>query len=89
MNAPRITAPDSPALDELCSRLAELASSLESANWPAEQLRLCGEAGVYEWFLEPERGGQGWSEADLLAGYVKLAAACLTVIIAAIITRAF
>ena len=46
--------------------------------WPAEQLRLCGEAGVFEWFVEPELGGQGWSEAEVLRGYVKLAAACLT-----------
>ena len=43
-----------------------------------EQLRLCGEAGAFEWFIEPHLGGQGWSEADLLRGYVQLAAACLT-----------
>ena len=59
--------------------MAELASNLEGADaWPAEQLRLCGEAGVFEWFIEPQLGGQGWTEADVLRGYVKLAAACLT-----------
>jgi len=33
---------------------------------------------VFEWFAPVELGGQGWTEADLLRGYVKLAAACLT-----------
>lgn len=46
--------------------------------WPAEQLRLCGAAGVFEWFIPRELGGQEWSEADVLRGYVRLAAACLT-----------
>ena len=75
----RITSPDDPALDDLCRRLAELAPGLEQPGaWPADQLKLCGEAGVFEWFIEPELGGQGWSEADVLRGYVKLTAACLT-----------
>ena len=75
----RIRSPDDPALDDLCLRLAELAPGLEQPGaWPAEQLKLCGEAGVFEWFIEPELGGQGWGEADVLRGYVKLAAACLT-----------
>jgi alkylation response protein AidB-like acyl-CoA dehydrogenase len=75
----RITSPDDPALDALLARLAELSSELDAPDsWPAEQLRLCGESGVFEWFIEPEVGGQGWSEADLLRAYVQLAAACLT-----------
>jgi alkylation response protein AidB-like acyl-CoA dehydrogenase len=75
----RITSPNDPLLDELSSRLIALAPSLDRPNaWPAEQLKLCGEAGVFEWFAPTELGGQGWSEADLLRGYVKLAAACLT-----------
>jgi alkylation response protein AidB-like acyl-CoA dehydrogenase len=79
MPAARITTPDDPALGALCSRLADLSPSLEAADaWPAQQLRLCGEAGVFEWFIPLEHGGQGWSEADVLRGYVKLAAACLT-----------
>jgi alkylation response protein AidB-like acyl-CoA dehydrogenase len=75
----RITSPDDPALGALCARLAELAPALDVDDaWPAEQLRLCGKAGVFEWFIPTEYGGQGWSEADVLHGYVKLAAACLT-----------
>jgi alkylation response protein AidB-like acyl-CoA dehydrogenase len=79
MPAAVVTSPDDLALDSLCCRLIELAPSLETPDgWPAEQLRLCGEAGVFQWFLPVEQGGQGWSEADVLRGYVKLAAACLT-----------
>ena len=68
-----------PRLDRLCQRLAELAPALDAPDaWPAEQLALCGEAGVFAWFVAPQLGGQGWSEVDLLRGYIKLAAACLT-----------
>lgn len=75
----RITSPDDPKVEALCARLGELAQGLEEPGaWPGEQLRLCGEAGVFEWFVDRELGGQGWSEADVLRGYVKLAAACLT-----------
>jgi alkylation response protein AidB-like acyl-CoA dehydrogenase len=49
-----------------------------TGHWPAEQLRLCGEAGVFEWFLEPKHGGQGWSAEDVARGYMALASACLT-----------
>ncbi len=74
-----ITSPDDPLLERLCARLAELAPGLEQPGaWPGEQLRLCGEAGVFEWFVAQEHGGQDWSEADVLRGYVKLAAACIT-----------
>src|SRR5262245_13602105 len=75
----RITSPDDLLLDRLCARLAELAPRWEAPGaWPSESLGLCGTAGVHEWFLAPEHGGQGWSEADILRGYVRLAAACLT-----------
>jgi alkylation response protein AidB-like acyl-CoA dehydrogenase len=75
----RITSPDDPALQTLCSRLAELAPALEQPGaWPAEQLRLCAEAGVFEWFVPVVHGGQGWKESDALRGYVKLASACVT-----------
>ncbi|MEO2047088.1 MAG: acyl-CoA dehydrogenase family protein [Pirellulales bacterium] len=79
MNANIITSPDDPALAELCARLAELADELDqTGGWPAEQLKLCGEYGVYQWFLDPAWGGQAWSEEDILRGYMALSSACLT-----------
>ncbi len=76
---PVITSPDDPALAELCGRLAELAVDLDrEPHWPAQQLRLCGEYGVYEWFIDPAWGGQGWDEAQVVRGYLALAAACIT-----------
>jgi alkylation response protein AidB-like acyl-CoA dehydrogenase len=75
----RITSPADPALSELCGKLRAMAIELDTQpHWPAEQLRLCGEYGVYEWFLQPEWGGQGWSDADVVRGYHALSAACLT-----------
>ena len=56
-----ITSPDDAALRELCAQLRSLAGDLEGADaWPAEQLQLCADYGVFEWFLTPElvdRGG--------------------------------
>jgi alkylation response protein AidB-like acyl-CoA dehydrogenase len=74
-----ITSPDSPELAALCAHLADMAPHLDrDPHWPAEQLRLCGEAGVFEWFVDPAWGGQGWSEEQVVRGYLALGAACLT-----------
>jgi alkylation response protein AidB-like acyl-CoA dehydrogenase len=79
MASNRITSPDDAALKELCTRLAAMAAELDrSPKWPAEQLRLCGEYGVYEWFIDPAWGGQGWSEEQVVRGYLALSAACIT-----------
>lgn len=78
-NIPRITSPDDPGLTRLCSRLTELADATDrERRWPAEQLALCGAAGVHEWFVDRPLGGQGWSDADVTQGYLRLAEACLT-----------
>lgn len=75
----RITSVDDHQFAELCKRLEALAPQLDAAAaWPSEQLRLCAQAGVFEWFLPSEHGGQDWQECDLLRAYLKLAAACLT-----------
>jgi alkylation response protein AidB-like acyl-CoA dehydrogenase len=75
----RITSPDDPALADLCATLADRAIEMDrSGQWPAEQLRLCGEYGVYEWFIDPAWGGQGWNEEQLIRGYLALSAACVT-----------
>lgn len=74
-----ITSPDSPALAELCERLAAGAAAVDSSgSWPREQLRLCGEYGVFEWFAGHEWGGQAWSQSDIVRGYLALSGACLT-----------
>ena len=74
-----ILTPDDAQLNELCRRLSDLVGPLDvSDQWPAEQLRLCGESGVYRWFMPAEWGGQAWSDVDVLRGYLKLSAACLT-----------
>jgi len=71
--------PDDPALDALCASIAELAPALEEDGaWPGQQLALCGNAGVLEWFIPRRWGGQEWSEIDLLRAYMRLSAACLT-----------
>jgi alkylation response protein AidB-like acyl-CoA dehydrogenase len=74
----RITSPSDPALSELCQQLSALSPTLAEKGWPAEQLQLCGEFGVFEWFISESCGGQGWSEADVMRGYLALSQACLT-----------
>ena len=77
--ADTILSPDSPLLDELCRQLASCADALDtSGHWPAEQLDLCGRYGVFKWFVPVEAGGFGWSDADVIRGYLRLSQACLT-----------
>jgi len=75
----RIQSPDDPALAELCALLRERAIDIDrDGQWPAEQLRACGQAGVFEWFLDPAWGGQGWTDEQTVRGYLALSAACVT-----------
>ena len=77
--APLIRSPDDPNLAELCQRLSEHTAQIDrTGEWPGRSLQLCGEYGVYEWFLPHEWGGQAWSELDVVHGYLRLSAACLT-----------
>ena len=77
--APTITAPDHPALDELCQRLQAEAAEIErSGAWPTASLRLCADYGVFTWFVPRHGGGLEWSDVDLVRGYLRLSAACLT-----------
>lgn len=73
----KIYSPDDAQLQELCGQLRELSAS-SGDRWPSEQLRLCGEYGVYEWFLPHSVGGQQWNERQIVAGYLELSASCLT-----------
>ncbi len=79
MPTKKITSPDDPALVELCQALAELARELDVTDqWPTQQLQLCADYGVYEWFIAPEWGGQGWDTEAVVRGYLALSKACLT-----------
>jgi len=66
-------------LTDLVAELNRLADAApEPEIWPARQLQRCAERGVFEWFVPREFGGQAWSPADVTAGYLQLAKACLT-----------
>lgn len=74
-----ITSPDSPALAELCQRLAAEAGDVDArTQWPADQLRWCGQYGVFRWFLPKRWGGYDWALPDVVRGYLALSKACLT-----------
>ena len=75
----QIESPDDPRLDELCRQLeADGSGMLSSADWPSRSLSLCSQYGVNRWFIESRWGGLGWSERDVVRGYLKLSSACLT-----------
>jgi alkylation response protein AidB-like acyl-CoA dehydrogenase len=80
MTAPvQIQSPDDPLLDALCDELRQRGKQLDlDGHWPAEQLRLCGEYGVFRWFLPRHLGGLQWTDEQLVRGYLRLSAACLT-----------
>ena len=81
MSTARITSPTDPALPELAGKLRELANELEGDDgWPDNQLALCGQYGVFEWFVGGHHGGQGWDQPDIYRGYLELSAACMTTV---------
>jgi len=75
---PRITSPADAQLAELCAQLRQLAPDLQATGWPSQQLACCARYGVFEWFISPAYGGQAWSDADIIRGYLELSTACLT-----------
>ena len=81
-NSEPIEAPDSAKLSALCCQLNEFSNpnsdSGSKRTWPKRQLELVAEAGIYHWFVPESLGGMGWSSRDIVAGYIKLAGACLT-----------
>lgn len=66
-------------LEPLCRDLLEGARELgTSPVWPDRQIAICRQSGVFRWFLPVEYGGLGWSESELLDGYLALSQSCLT-----------
>ncbi len=47
-------------------------------SWPAWQMQACGWLGVYRWFGPKEFEGWGWSDSEIVRGYLDLSQACLT-----------
>ena len=75
----RIISPDDEQLGELCEKLTALSPSLDKPGaWPQQQLQLCAQYGVFEWFVGREYGGQDWDASAIMRAYLKLSAACLT-----------
>ena len=74
-----ITTPQDDSLDQLCDQLRQWAPRWHSTDtWPGEALQLCGQQGVYRWFLSEQQGGLGWNEVDQTRGYLRLAESDLT-----------
>lgn len=74
-----IRSPAAPQMNDLCEQLTELSGGLQThSDWPSEQLDRCAEAGVFRWFMSEEWGGYGWSDEDVVRGYLRLSSACLT-----------
>lgn len=77
-NASQIFEPSDSALDRLCQQLADNAGVPQSENqWPASSLQLCGQSGVFAWFIDKLYGGQGWNSRQITEGYLALSKACL------------
>lgn len=74
-----IKSPHAPALKRLTAELSDLANFCDQDDqWPARQLALCAKHGVFKWFVPKHYGGNGWDDQEIVKGYIKLAAACLT-----------
>jgi alkylation response protein AidB-like acyl-CoA dehydrogenase len=74
-----VRSPSDTEMGKLCGALGDFASRWQTTqDWPAESLSLCGQAGVYRWFLPTDQGGFGWSDVDQTRGYLRLAQADLT-----------
>ncbi len=79
MNDIFIQSPDQPELSQLRQRLIDQPLSPdERQQWIAGQLATCAQYGVFRWFVPQSLGGLGWSEPDVIRGYLALASACLT-----------
>src|SRR5579871_4598611 len=66
-------------LHEALAALANHAGSADGdAAWPQASWDILRHAGVLGWTVPPGYGGAGRNAPDLLAGYGRLASACLT-----------
>ena len=47
-------------------------------KWLEHQLEICAAHKVFHWFIPTELGGAGWSEPEIVSGYLALSKSCLT-----------
>lgn len=64
--------------EQLAEKIRRAPDPEATRCWPAEQLAILREAGVFRWGLPIECGGLFASRAQLLEGYLDLARCCLT-----------
>ena len=71
-----------PDLSELCQKLQEISADSQDGDqrgqWPQRQLAICAESDVFRWFVPQQHGGYGFSPAQIVGGYVRIASASLT-----------
>ena len=66
-------------VEALCEQLRKAATELDlSGAWPSSQLQWCANANLYRWFIPQEFGGYGWSDEEIVDGYLALSQACMT-----------
>lgn len=79
MTSKKVTRPQDSDLQALCDEVAKSSGpDHDPCSWPQQKLHLCAEAGVFSWFVPRRYGGQEWSPADVVEGYLKLGSTCLT-----------
>lgn len=67
------------AVQQLCKDLHDHAAQVDlKRQWPSETMSWLAEADVFRWFIPPEYGGDGWSEDQILDGYLALSQSCIT-----------
>lgn len=67
------------AVQQLCKDLHDHAAEVDlKRQWPSETMSWLAEADVFRWFIPPEYGGDGWSEDQILDGYLALSQSCIT-----------
>lgn len=64
---------------KILTELASWRAALEPVgNWPARQMALLAEGGVFGWLIPRRWGGSELDEPEILSGYLELSDACLT-----------
>lgn len=63
--------------EHLCANLAESSNDVQQHESTLESLNKCAQADVFKWFVPTDYDGWGWSEDEIVRGYLQLAKSCL------------